>query len=557
MRQLKLWLLALALSALAASPAAAATAFYAAPKSTRTTQPCTQETPCRLDYAMLAASASGDQVVLDQGDYYDHGTTPYAGLPPVRPGVTVRAAGESPVIHGHVGVNDTPFLDVQGGGTVRDLELDSDIAASVSVTSGYTLRLEDGALADRLLVRSNAVTGSSMIACDMPGGTLMDSACLGSGPGSSDGVAGHTPSQTRTLVVRNVTAISSSPTGKGIVLATDTGTMTMNVINSILMGPTDVLVAANQPTGSATLRLDYSNFATTSSMGSGTPKLVSGLGNQGGIFNVKPLFVNASGGDYREAKGSPTIDAGISDPANGGAGLGGGPRSQGKGPDMGAYEYVPTPTAVTGGTQNVTQSSATLLGTVTPDTDSAKATFAYGTTTAYTRAITAALVPATAGATAVSAGVSGLAPDTTYHYRLAATSSTGGKSQGQDRTFHTLALPSGSSAKPALVSAVTIGRRWRLGSHLPRFSRRRRIPVGTRIRFTLSRGTGVTLTFKQRTGRRRVAGKLSFTAFAGRNTIRFQGRLSRHKRLRPGRYTLTVTPQGGSASSARPFTIVR
>jgi len=97
----RLWLPALALTTIAASPAAAATTFYAESKSTRTTQPCAQATPCKLDYAMLAAG-NGDDVSIAPGDYYDSATTPYAGLPPVANGVTVHGSSKSdlPTLHG-------------------------------------------------------------------------------------------------------------------------------------------------------------------------------------------------------------------------------------------------------------------------------------------------------------------------------------------------------------------------------------------------------------------------------------------------------------------------
>jgi hypothetical protein len=48
---------------------------------------------------------------------------------------------------------------------------------------------------------------------------------------------------------------------------------------------------------------------------------------------------------------------------------------------------------------------------------------------------------------------------------------------------------------------------------------------------------------------------------AGTNKVRFQGRLSRTKKLQPGRYTLTITAidSAGNRSNAKTtsFTIVR
>ena len=55
-----------------------------------------------------------------------------------------------------------------------------------------------------------------------------------------------------------------------------------------------------------------------------------------------PVFVDAANGDYREAAGSPTIDAGIADQL-GPLDLAGNTRVLGSAPDIGAYEFVPPP----------------------------------------------------------------------------------------------------------------------------------------------------------------------------------------------------------------------
>jgi hypothetical protein len=65
----------------------------------------------------------------------------------------------------------------------------------------------------------------------------------------------------------------------------------------------------------------------------------------------------------------------------------------------------------------------------------------------------------------------------------------------------------------------------------------------------------------QRHARRWVLrGSLSRTVSAGAHSLRFQGRISKHKRLRPGSYTLlmTATNSLGQRSTARlHFTIVK
>jgi len=96
------------------------------------------------------------------------------------------------------------------------------------------------------------------------------------------------------------------------------------------------------------------------------------------------------------------------------------------------------PSASTGGAKSVTATSAVLSGTLNPNGEPTTYAFQYGTTKGY-GAATPAQGPTAAVKRnlAVSAGVTGLAPGTTYHYRLVATNASGGK-VGGDRTFTTL-----------------------------------------------------------------------------------------------------------------------
>ena len=56
-----------------------------------------------------------------------------------------------------------------------------------------------------------------------------------------------------------------------------------------------------------------------------------------------PRFVDAAGGNYAEAAGSPTIDAGVVGPGIGALDLAGSPRTQGGTVDIGAFESLPAP----------------------------------------------------------------------------------------------------------------------------------------------------------------------------------------------------------------------
>ena len=103
--------------------------------------------------------------------------------------------------------------------------------------------------------------------------------------------------------------------------------------------------------------------------------------------------------------------------------------------------FTTPPAVVTGQATNVTGKSATLNGTVNPDgTTITDCHFEYGTTTSYGQ--TASCSPATpfSTTTTVSADITGLAENTTYHFRLVAANS-GGSYTGLDETFTTLTKP--------------------------------------------------------------------------------------------------------------------
>jgi hypothetical protein len=140
-------------------------------------------------------------------------------------------------------------------------------------------------------------------------------------------------------------------------------------------------------------------------------------------------------------------------------------------------------------------------------------------------------------------------------------------------------------------------RRWREGKALARISadssaraarrRRRRAPVGTTFSFALNVSASVRLSFKrslggERVGERCVAprkhrgkssthrarctrlvtgGSLEFSGHSGLDRVHFEGLLSRRHKLRPGRYTLSITASASGTQSSPPqrlrFTIVK
>ena len=99
------------------------------------------------------------------------------------------------------------------------------------------------------------------------------------------------------------------------------------------------------------------------------------------------------------------------------------------------------PTVTTGAAASITQSSVTLTGTVRPNGAPVSYFFQYGPTTLYGLATTAAT--ATKKMT-VAVPVAGLAPFTTYHYKLIAQRGSL-VVKGKDRTFKTKRQPLGVS----------------------------------------------------------------------------------------------------------------
>ncbi len=108
------------------------------------------------------------------------------------------------------------------------------------------------------------------------------------------------------------------------------------------------------------------------------------------------------------------------------------------GSDM-TFKTLGKPDATTNDAGGLTDSGATLKGTVNANGISTTVTFEYGTSNAYGSTINASPSPVTGSTdTAVSAAVSNLEADTTYYYRVVAENSAGA-TDGGEKTFKTSA----------------------------------------------------------------------------------------------------------------------
>ena len=99
----------------------------------------------------------------------------------------------------------------------------------------------------------------------------------------------------------------------------------------------------------------------------------------------------------------------------------------------------PAPTVVTKAASSVAQTAANLNATVNPNGgEVSKCEFEYGTSTAYDKTAPCSALPGKGTSPiSVSASISGLAANTTYHFRISATN-PGGTSKGLDESFKTL-----------------------------------------------------------------------------------------------------------------------
>jgi hypothetical protein len=94
------------------------------------------------------------------------------------------------------------------------------------------------------------------------------------------------------------------------------------------------------------------------------------------------------------------------------------------------------PATTTGSASGISESSATLTGTVNPNGQSTTYYFQYGPTTSYGTQTSPAGVGSGSTPVSVHTEIFGLSPNTTYHYQLVAKSSAG-TTYGADQTLTT------------------------------------------------------------------------------------------------------------------------
>lgn len=337
------------------------------------------------------------------------------------------------------------------------------------------------------------------------------------------------------------------------------------------------IVASNTPANCAGAIANGGNnirFGDASCPGSTLDPKLAPLADNGGPTRTLALGAGSAALDAVPASGAGCTGAdqrGVS-------------RPRGAGCDAGAFERA-APGVTTGAASAISRTSATVAGSVTPNAGSATYRLQYGTTTAYGSSTAPQALGGGVSAKGVSTSLDRLASNTTYHYRLVATTSDG-SAVGADRTFTTGAVTSGTDGTdgtpPRFLSASMRPRTFAVNRRGARERPVAGVARGTTFRFALSEDARVVFTIHRvvpgrRVGRRCVKPtprnrskrsckryvkprRFAMNAKAGANRKRFSGRIGRRS-LAPGSYraTLVARDLAGNASAARRlrFRVVR
>ncbi len=296
-----------------AASAAQATQRYAAPNGAGTA--CNQYSPCTIQTAFTGQN-NGDEIIITSGDYG-----------PVSQNLNVQTNTYAHGVHGQ----PAPRIHLAPGFLVSDSGNSARLSyVQIEGSTPEPLDLDASAEGDQLFV--HATNNNACIVY----GTLIDSVCWTSGTDDA-ALDGATNAGSTNPVLRNVTAeATSGSSSNGINYHTSgSGHITITAVNLIIHGNgSDIQTAATLP-ATAVVNTDHSNFVSDDTTGSGADVTATSK------KTTPPVFVNAAGGDFREARTSPTIDFGVTNPLNGPYDFLGKPRTINGLTDIGADEFDP------------------------------------------------------------------------------------------------------------------------------------------------------------------------------------------------------------------------
>jgi hypothetical protein len=202
--------------------------------------------------------------------------------------------------------------------------------------------LDGGADASRVF----ATNGGTGHACTLMGGSnLTNVVCW------ADGLADKAIEIKGDATLRNVTAYGGTEAGLRIVgydiCACDRFTVTL--INTIVWAPTSTDLSVTTDLPDVTIKPTTSNYRTVDFVEEGADiRIIKSDTNQTKA-GKRPKFMDQNRGNFRSVKGSPVIDSGATARADGPKDLDGRGRTAGARTDIGAYEFTPPNTTITGG----------------------------------------------------------------------------------------------------------------------------------------------------------------------------------------------------------------
>lgn len=305
---------------LAATATAEAAQRYASPGGTG--EKCSKQEPCSIQVA-IGSAGNHDEVIVGPGAY---------------------ALGSTPISAGGAG------LDIHGdfGGPAPKIEASYKGAPIFAGTEGRMsylniTNIKAGAIGahcqegDRLERLQITVVGAESWGVELVGGCIVRDTVIRAQGTEAIGVLGGNSEEHNTGFLRNVTVIASGLETIGVLsefLGSLPGSTTLDANNVIVGGSLSDLDTASPATASANIFVSHSNFDVVG--------LGASVTDAGGNQTAPPLFVDAGAGNYREAPGSPTIDAGTGDLLLGALDPDGLPRTVGPAPDIGAFEFAPS-----------------------------------------------------------------------------------------------------------------------------------------------------------------------------------------------------------------------
>jgi hypothetical protein len=304
--------------------------YYASPTGGGTT--CESAAPCLLTEAVKQA-VNEDAVILEPGTY-----TLGADLSLIK---AIELGGQPGATPPVIATNGHAVRVNQGADArVHDLRIEG--TAAFQLFSGVGERIFE------------SFTGTANEACEMTdGASLVDSVCWAhdGGPSATASAIGmNDAGKSTTMTLRNDTAIDSGASGEAIRTETN-GTNPKLVVEATNViaraaGHFDIEMILGGKGSTMEVKLTNSNYATV--VGEAASLATITAPGTNGNQTAAPTFAAAAEGDFREVAGSPTIDAGLTEAANGPLAVGGEERTLAAclgGPavtDIGAYEFVPS-----------------------------------------------------------------------------------------------------------------------------------------------------------------------------------------------------------------------